>query len=451
MKNLYLLASTAIVLALGGCSEAPTPPEQQLGENAPLPEANQYLFPPMKIVPPTPWGSAETPVAPAGFTVTALGREMHQPRNILPLSNGDILVAESGGPGGEPVTRPKDIIYGLVKPRGHSSVKPGQRILLLHDAKGDGTSYETAVLIGDLHSPFGMAVLNGSLYVANTDAIMRYPFNPGDRKINGAGEKLTDLPAGPIDHHWTKSLTVSPDGTKLFVGVGSNSNIVERGLEAERGRAAIYEVDPKSGAMREYASGLRNPNGLTFEPTTKVLWAVVNERDELGNDLVPDYMTSVKDGGFYGWPWSYYGSHIDIRVHPQRPDMVAKAIVPDYSLSSHVAPLGLAFNTGDNFPNLYRGGAFVGEHGSWDRTVLNGYQVAFVPFSAGKPSGKAIPFVQGFIGTDGSVHGRPVGVAFDSKGALIIADDVGNAVWRVSANPKAATLGQPASPIIAHP
>ncbi|MDB5597818.1 MAG: putative glucose/sorbosone dehydrogenase, partial [Hyphomicrobiales bacterium] len=424
---------------------------KQLGENAPLPEANQYLFPPMKIVAPTPWGDAETPTAPAGFTVTAVGRGMHQPRNILPLSNGDVLVAESGGPAGEPVTRPKDLIYGLVKARGHSPVKPGQRILLLHDAKGDGTAYETTVLISNLHSPFGMVVLNGSLYVANTDAIMRYPFNIGDRTITGEGEKLTDLPAGPIDHHWTKSLTVSPDGTKLYVGVGSNSNIVERGLEAERGRAAIYEVDAKNGAMREFASGLRNPNGLTFEPTTKVLWAVVNERDELGNDLVPDYMTSVKHGGFYGWPWSYYGSHIDIRVHPQRPGMVAKAIVPDYSLSSHVAPLGLAFNTGGSFPEQYRGGAFVGEHGSWDRTVLNGYQVAFVPFSAGKPSGKAVPFVQGFIGPDGSVHGRPVGVAFDAKGALIIADDVGNAVWRVSANPKAATLTHPPSSVGAHP
>jgi glucose/arabinose dehydrogenase len=288
MTNPYVFVSVAVVLALGACSEAALPQEHQTGGEVSLPEANQYLFPPMKIVPPTPWGEAETPTAPAGFAVTAVGRGMHQPRNILPLPNGDILVAESGGPGGEPVTRPKDIIYGLVKARGHSPVKPGQRILLLHDVKGDGTSYETSALVSDLHSPFGMVALNGSLYVANTDAIMRYPFTPGDRTINGQGEKLTDLPAGPIDHHWTKSLAVSPDGTKLYVGVGSNSNIVERGLEAERGRAAIYEVDPKSGAMREFASGLRNPNGLTFEPTTKALWAVINERDELGNDLVPD-------------------------------------------------------------------------------------------------------------------------------------------------------------------
>jgi glucose/arabinose dehydrogenase len=443
MKRLRLIASTAILMAVGACSEAPAPPEQQIGQNAPLPEAEQFLFPPMKIVAPSDWGDKATPTAPAGFSVTAVGRGMHQPRNILPLSNGDILVAESGGPGGEPVTRPKDIIYGLVKAIGHSAVKPGQRILLMHDAKGDGSTYQPTVLISDMHSPFGMAVLNGSLYVANTDAIMRYPFNPGDQTINGSGEKLTDLPAGPIDHHWTKSLTISPDGTKLYVGVGSNSNIVERGLAAERGRAAIYEVDPNTGAMREFASGLRNPNGLTFEPMTKTLWAVVNERDELGNDLVPDYMTSVKDGGFYGWPWSYYGNHVDIRVHPQRPDMVAKAIVPDYSLSSHVAPLGLAFNTGDSFPQPYHGGAFVGEHGSWDRTVLNGYQVMFVPFADGKPSGKATPFVQGFIGADGSVYGRPVGVAFDSKGALIIADDVGNAVWRVSANKAAASATPP--------
>ena len=450
MKSLCVVGSTAALIVLSGCSDAPAPPEQQIGENTPLPEPQQFLFPPMKIVAPSDWGDKQAPTAPAGFSVTAVGRGMHQPRNILPLPNGDILVAESGGPGGEPVTRPKDLIYGVVKAVGHSAVKPGQRILLLHDIKGDGSTYEPSVLLSDMHSPFGMAILNGSLYVANTDAIMRYPFNAGDRTIKGPGEKLTDLPAGPIDHHWTKSLTVSPDGAKLYVGVGSNSNIVERGLEAERGRAAIYEVDPTTGAMREFASGLRNPNGLTFEPTSKALWAVINERDELGNDLVPDYLTSVKKGGFYGWPWSYYGNHIDIRVHPQRPDMVAKAIAPDYSLSSHVAPLGLAFNTGDVFPQLYRSGAFVGEHGSWDRTVLNGYQVVFVPFANGKPSGKAIPFVQGFVGPDGSVHGRPVGVAFDSKGALIVADDVGNAVWRISADKTAASLGL-ASPLSSLP
>lgn len=446
MKNFALISAIALSSVLTGCSDEPVPPEQQLGQHVPLPDAKQFLLPPMNIVAPTEWPDGEKPTVPAGFVIQALGQDMHQPRNVLPLANGDILVAESGGPGGEPVTRPKDLIYGLVKGRAHSPVKPGQRVILLHDSKGDGNAFQQTVLIDKLHSPFGMAVVNGFLYVADTDAIMRYRFQPGDLSVNMPGEKLTDLPAGPIDHHWTKSLAVSPDESKLYVGVGSNSNIVERGLEAERGRAAIYEVDPKSGAMREFASGLRNPNGLTFEPSTKALWAVVNERDELGNDLVPDYMTSVRDGGFSGWPWSYYGQHVDIRVHPQRPEMVKTAIVPDYSLSSHVAPLGLAFNTGNGFPAKYRGGAFVGEHGSWDRTVLNGYQVAFVPFADGKPAGKATPFVDGFIGKHGEVHGRPVGVAFDARGALIIADDVGNAVWRVRASGKSASAGIMPSP-----
>ncbi|MGE3643458.1 MAG: sorbosone dehydrogenase family protein, partial [Beijerinckiaceae bacterium] len=370
MKMLPLTAAAAIALGLGGCWDQPAPPEQQVGKNVKLPAPSHYLFPPMKIVAPSGWGENEKPTVPAGFEIMAAGRNMHQPRNVLALPNGDILVAESGGPAGAPATRPKDLVYGIMKSRAHSSVKPGQRIVLLHDAKGDGKNYEQIVLLENMNSPFGMAVLDGTLYVANTDAIMQYPFKPGDTKIAGEGKKLTDLPAGPINHHWTKSLTASPDGNKLYVGVGSNSNIVERGLIAERGRAAVYEVDPKTGAMRIFASGMRNPNGLTFEPETKTLWAVVNERDELGNNLVPDYMTSVKDGGFYGWPWSYYGNHIDVRVHPQRPDMVKKAIVPDYSLSSHVAPLGLAFVSGQVFPEKYRNGAFVGEHGSWNRTVL---------------------------------------------------------------------------------
>ena len=314
---------------------------------------------------------------------------------------------------------------------------PSNRITLLRDTNGDGVPDTQSVFLDHLNSPFGVALVGNDLYVANTDAIVRYPYNEGDTRITAPGTTLTQLPGGPIDHHWTKSLTASPDGSKLYVGVGSNSNITENGMEAEKNRAAILEVDRASGRFRIFASGLRNPNGLTFEPKSGALWAVINERDELGPDLVPDYMTSVKDGAFYGWPYSYYGQHIDPRVKPQRPDLVAKAIPPDYALSSHVAPLGLAFYTATNLPESYRGGAFVGEHGSWNRDVLNGYKVVFVPFTDGKPSGKAQDVVTGFLNNDGQARGRPVGLAVDKSGALLIADDVGNTVWRVTGGPQA--------------
>jgi glucose/arabinose dehydrogenase len=270
--------------------------------------------------------------------------------------------------------------------------------------------------------------------VANTDSIMRYTYNEGDTKITSPGTPFLELPGGPIDHHWTKDLVANKDGSLLYASVGSNSNVGENGMEAEKNRAAIWEIDRASGRWRIFAHGLRNPNGLAFEPQTNVLWTVVNERDELGPNLVPDYLTSVKDGGFYGWPYSYYGQHVDPRVEPQRPDLVAKAIVPDYALSSHVAPLGLAFNTGDSFPEKYRGGAFIGEHGSWNRRPMNGYKVVFVPFKDGKPSGKAEDFVAGFLNDKDKARGRPVGVAIDKTGALLIADDVGNTVWRVTAD-----------------
>jgi glucose/arabinose dehydrogenase len=288
------------------------------------------------------------------------------------------------------------------------------------------------VFLDHLHSPFGMALVGNDFYVANTDAVMRYPYQEGQTQITAPGIKLTDLPGGPIDHHWTKSLTASPDGAKLYAGVGSNSNVGENGMEAEKERAAIWEIDRASGAHRLYATGLRNPNGLTFEPESHALWAVINERDELGPDLVPDYFTSVKDGAFYGWPYSYYGQHLDPRVMPQRPDLTAKAIPPDYALSSHVAPLGLAFYTGATLPATYRGGAFIAEHGSWNRQELNGYKVVFVPFSSGKPSGMPEDVLTGFIDGD-QAHGRPVGLAIDKQGALLVADDVGGTVWRVTA------------------
>ena len=311
--------------------------------------------------------------------------------------------------------------------------QPSNRITLLRDADGDGVPEVKSVFLDHLDSPFGVAVVGNDLYVANTNAIMRYPYQTGDTKITAKPVMLTALPGGPIDHHWTKSLVASPDGTKLYVGVGSNSNITENGIQAEENRAAIWEVDRTTGAWRIFASGLRNPNGLSIEPTTQQLWTVVNERDELGPNLVPDYMTSVKEGGFYGWPYSYYGQHVDPRVMPQRPDLVEKAIVPDYALGSHVAPLGMTFYNAEALPEKYRGGAFVGEHGSWNRQKFNGYKVVFVPFKGGHPSGNAEDVVTGFLNKDGEAHGRPVGVGVDATGALLIADDVGNTVWRVTA------------------
>ncbi len=437
MRKPALLAalSLAAVLAvsLAGCSKPDAAADRQFGYDPKLPEPVQFLLPPMGFSQPIGWQAGELPSVPAGFTVNAVARDLNAPRNVLPLPGGDIVVAEAGDPGFQPTLRPKDVIFALLKGATHSAVKPGNRVLLLHDIGPDGVARQKIVLIDHLTSPFGLVWLKGELFVAATDRLLAYRFAPGQTTL-GPARLVTELPGGPIDHHYTKSLTASPDGTKLYVGVGSNSNIVENGMEAERDRARILEVDPASGATRVFATGLRNPNGLTFAPGTRTLYAVVNERDELGNNLVPDYLTSVKDGGFYGWPWSYYGKHIDIRVHPQRPDMVARAIIPDYSLSSHVAALGLAFTPGGAFPAQYQGGAFVGEHGSWDRTAWSGYQVAFVPFAGGRPSGDAQTFVGNFITAGGKTHGRPVGIGFTADGALLIADDVGNVVWRVTAS-----------------
>jgi glucose/arabinose dehydrogenase len=357
---------------------------------------------------------------------------MH-PRIVYPLPNGDVLVVESNSPGTKPF-RPKDYIQGKVKARAGAAAKGGNRITLLRDANGDGIPELKTVLVDHLHSPYGVAWVAGTLYVADTDAILAFPFTPGQTRIRAPGVKLADLPAGPIDHHWTKALVASGDGSKLYVGVGSNSNITENGMDAEEGRAAIYEVDRATGAKRIYATGTRNPTNLAIQPGTGTLFAVVNERDEIGPDLVPDYVTSIRDGGFYGWPWSYWGNHVDVRVHPQNPAMVARAIQPDYGLSSHVAALGLAFSEGETLSPRFATGVFVGEHGSWDRSPLNGYQVIFVPFVNGRPSGAPVPVATGFLASDHrTVRGRPVGVALDRTGGLIIADDVGNIVWRVSA------------------
>jgi glucose/arabinose dehydrogenase len=425
-------ALTVAGLALAGCDDAGGDPRKQIGANPVLPALQQYLIPPIRIAKPVPWAN-DTPKVPQGLQIHALATGFVHPRSLYVLPNGDVLVVESNGPKA-PVFRPKDIITGWVQLFAGAKAKDENRITLLRDTNGDGIPDLRTVFLDHLNSPFGVALVGHDLYVANTDAIVRYPYKDGETSITAQGVKLTDLPGGPIDHHWTKALVASPDGSKLYVGVGSNSNITENGMEAERERAAIWEVNITTGAHRIYASGVRNPTGLQFEPETGKLWAIANERDEIGPDLVPDYLTSVRDGGFYGWPYSYYGRHLDPRVKPQRPDLVAKAIVPDYALSSHVAPLGLAMSTGNGLPETYRSGAFVGEHGSWDRTPLNGYKVAFVPFSGGKPSGTAQDVVTGFLDADGhTTHGRPVGLAVDRSGALLIADDVGNTVWRVSA------------------
>jgi glucose/arabinose dehydrogenase len=427
-----LVPAAAAALALAGCGPAPIDPHRQVGPNPYLPDLHQYLLPPMKVAKIVGWTGGRTPTVAAGLQIKALASGLHDPRSIYVLPNGDILVAEADGPPA-PVHRPKEFVMNWIEKKAHSAVKAGNRILLFRDADGDGVPELQTVFIDHLSHPFGMALVGSDFYVADTDAVLRFPYATGQTQIRERGVKLTDLPAGPIDHHWTKSLTASPDGTKLYAGVGSNSNITENGIGAELDRAQIWEIDRATGAHRPFATGLRNPNGLTFEPTTHQLWTVVNERDELGPDLVPDYMTSVKDGAFYGWPYSYYGQHLDPRVKPQRPDLVAKAIPPDYALSSHVAPLGLAFYTASNLPLQYRGGAFVGEHGSWDRSPPNGYKVVYVPFSGGRPSGMAQDVVTGFLGPGDKAYGRPVGLAVDSHGGLLIADDAGNVVWRVTA------------------
>ena len=417
------------------CSDDDFDPQTQIGADPELPEQQQYLFPPMHIASVVGWKKDETPAVAPGLKITAFATGLQHPRSVYVLPNGDVLAVESKGPGTEPARRPKDLVMGWIQSlsTGGGGDQPSNRITLLRDADGDGVPEVKSVFLDHLDSPFGVALVGNDLYVANTNAIMRYPYRTGETAITARPTMLTALPGGPIDHHWTKSLVASPDGTKLYVGVGSNSNITENGIQAEENRAAVWEVDRTTGAWRIFASGLRNPNGLSIEPVTKQLWAVVNERDELGPNLVPDYMTSVRDGAFYGWPYSYYGQHVDPRVMPQRPDLVEKAIAPDYALGSHVAPLGMTFYAAGALPEKYRGGAFVGEHGSWNRQKFNGYKVVFVPFENGRPSGKAEDVVTGFLDKDDEARGRPVGVGVDAKGALLIADDVGNTVWRVTA------------------
>jgi glucose/arabinose dehydrogenase len=370
--------------------------------------------------------------------VSAFATDLQHPRGLHVLPDGSVLVAESDGP-----PRPEDgkgvkgFVYKTVQKRAGSGTPSANRITLLRDEGNAGVATKTTFLEG-LNSPFGMALVGSDLYVANTDAIVRFPYTPGATRISERGEKLTDLPGGPLNHHWTKNIIASRDGARLYATVGSNSNVGENGLDQEANRAAILEVDRAAGSWRIFASGLRNPNGMDWEPQTGVLWTSVNERDELGSDLVPDYMTSVKDGGFYGWPFSYYGQHVDTRV-PANPELVAKAIVPDYALGNHTASLGFTFDAGSSLPKPFQGGAFIGQHGSWNRKPLSGYKVIFVAFADGRPVGLPIDVLTGFVDDDGSARGRPVGVAIDKTGALLVADDVGNTVWRVTAARRAAS------------
>ncbi|MBZ6384956.1 MULTISPECIES: PQQ-dependent sugar dehydrogenase [Pantoea] len=429
MKKQTLIAMALTALLAGCDSGAQLDPQKQTGPNPELPEAKNFFMPPMQVPEGVPWKQGEMPKVAQGLKIEKIAENLKHPRQVLTLPNGDVLVAEANGPA-KPTTRPKQLIMGIVQKASGKGGEGGNRITLLRNVNG---KWEQHTFIENLFSPFGMQLIGNTLYVANADSLVKFPYQEGETEIRTPPQLVTDLPGGPINHHWTKSLVASPDGSKLYVGIGSNSNITENGIGAEYHRAAVLEVDAATGASRLYATGLRNPTGLQWEPQSNRLWAIVNERDEIGSDLVPDYMTAVQENGFYGWPYSYFGQHVDTRAQPQRPDLVAKAIKPDYALSSHVAPLGLLFYQADNMPQ-YRGGAFVSEHGSWNRTPLNGYQVVWVKFENGKPVGMPQPVVTGFLTDDQKqVRGLPVGLAADRQGGLLIADDAGNTVWRVSA------------------
>jgi glucose/arabinose dehydrogenase len=400
----------------------------------PAPPRKVAPIPLINVVTAKRWRGDDKPHAAEGLRVEAFARRLDHPRWLYVLPNGDVLVAETNAP-----RRPDDargirgFFFKLFQAQAGGGVPSANQVVLLRDTNGDGVADVRTVFLAGLHSPFGMTLVGNNLYVANTEAVVRFPYSPGETQIAGRGTKVSALPGGRLNHHWTKSLIASRDGRRLYVGVGSNSNAAENGIEKENSRAAIWEIDPSSGRHRVFASGLRNPVGMAWEPERGSLWVAVNERDELGSDLVPDYMTSVRDGGFYGWPYSYYGRHIDSRIKPQRPDLVARAIVPDYALGPHTASLGLAWSGASALPSRFVGGMFVGQHGSWNRAPRSGYKVIFVPFSRGVPSGEPVDVLTGFVRENGDAMGRPVGVAIDRGGALLVADDVGNTVWRVTA------------------
>ncbi len=431
---IFRLLVCLLILNLDACGDVATLPEQAgIGPHPKLPPPNPTLLPTVNIAEAKGWPADLKPRPAAGLAVSAFATGLDHPRWLYVLPNGDALVAETNAP-----PKPEDnkglknwLIKRVMK-RAGAGVPSANRITLLRDANGDGIAETRTVFLQGLNSPFGMTLVGSDLYVANTDSLVRFPYRTGETQLIEPGVKVLDLPAGSINHHWTKNVLASQDGSRLYVTVGSNSNVGENGMENEVNRAAIWEVEPATGRSRIFASGLRNPNGLAWQPQSGALWTTVNERDEIGSDLVPDYMTSVKDGAFYGWPYSYFGEHADARVKPPRPDLVAKAIAPDYALGAHTASLGLVFYAGNLLPKHFTGGAFIGQHGSWNRQPRSGYKVIFVPFADGHPAGTPEDVLTGFVSAQGEALGRPVGVAVDRTGALLVADDVGNSVWRVT-------------------
>ncbi|MEP7311759.1 MAG: sorbosone dehydrogenase family protein [Pseudomonadota bacterium] len=431
-----MLLSVAMTV-LGGCAigeanHGPQPsPPSSIGGNPTLPSPQSTIIPTLRIAVAKGWPQGAHPVAAPNVAVNAYATGLAHPRWLYVLPNGDVLVAETNAP-----PKPDDgkglkgKVMKKVMADAGAGVPSANRITLLRDTDGDGVAETKSVFADELNSPLGLALVGNDLYVANTDAVVKFSYAPGDTRLAGPAIKVTDLPGGTINHHWTKNIIASGDGTKLYATVGSNSNVAENGMDAEEGRAAIWQIDLATGVKRLYATGLRNPNGMAWEPTSDTLWTVANERDELGNDLVPDYLTSVRDGAFYGWPYSYYGQHVDTRVQPPRPDLVASAVAPDYALGAHVAALGLVAAGDTALPAPFANGMFIGEHGSWNRDPLAGYKVVFVPFAGGKPAGRPIDVLTGFVSSKGEAWGRPVGVAIDKQGALLVADDVGNTVWR---------------------
>jgi glucose/arabinose dehydrogenase len=427
-----------IVLAaigLAGCgATARHPVSTGVGPHPILPPPETSLFPTVNVVDAKGWSPGAAPVAAPGTIVNVFARDLDHPRWLYVLPNGDVLVAETNAPPRpEYATGIKGWFFKRYQKKAGGAVPSANRITLLRDSDRDGVAETRSILLSGLNSPFGMALVGSVLYVANSDALVTFPYSPGQTQITTSAVKVVDLPAGAINQHWTKSLIAAPDGSRLYIGIGSASNVAEHGMKEEEGRAAIWEVDPRAGTHRIFASGLRNPVGMAWEPETGALWTAVNERDELGGDLVPDYMTAVRDGGFYGWPYSYFGSIVDTRVTPQRLDLVKTAMVPDYALGAHTASLGLTHSARARLPDPFRNGMFVGQHGSWNRKPRSGYKVIFVPFAGGKPSGPPIDVLTGFVQENGEAMGRPVGVAVDSQGALLVADDVGNVIWRVAA------------------